>query len=217
MDINKFIKCKGVINNIYPILSEHKDQSANLDPHYFLQDLFVSSEIYKMKNKGVIVDVGSRIDGFVSKIAVFRKIEVFDIRELKINHKNIIFKKFSLNKIPKKYENYANIVTCLHTLEHIGLGRYGDEIDPNGHILALAKLVPILKKKGYLFISVPISYKDTTSFNAHRNFFPKTLPKLNKNIKLIDFHYIDDNKKLNLNINLEKHTFSKISYGCGIY
>jgi hypothetical protein len=30
-------------------------------------------------------------------------------------------------------DGYCDSLSCLHALEHFGLGRYGDPIDPRGH------------------------------------------------------------------------------------
>ena len=70
---------------------------------------------------------------------IFMKVDVLDIRNLDINKKNINFikgdlmdPKFTPNK---KYKS----ISCLHTIEHFGLGRYGDKINPNGHIIGFSK------------------------------------------------------------------------------
>jgi|TARA_B110000037_G_scaffold217911_1_gene279885 hypothetical protein len=68
-----------------------------------------------------------------------------------------IFKKKNINKIDKSLINYCDSLSCLHTLEHFGSGRYGDKIDPVGHIKGFQNLVKMLKKNGILYISFPIS------------------------------------------------------------
>ena len=53
----------------------------------------------------------------------------------------------------------ANCVSCLHTLEHIGLGRYGDPIDPDGRIKGLSSFASLVKPgAGVAFCS----YRHTT-------------------------------------------------------
>jgi hypothetical protein len=54
------------------------------------------------------VDVGSRMDGFVAHVAVFRPIEVLDIRQLTTSIKNIIFRQCDLMNLPADLEDYCD-------------------------------------------------------------------------------------------------------------
>lgn len=174
----------------------------------------MAEKIYK-NNPIKHVDFGSRLDGFITHIASFRKVEVFDIRYNKINHKNIKFYKLDINNINKK--NYTDSLSCLHTLEHFGLGRYGDKIDPDGYKKGFNNLIKILKKNGLLYISFPISHVTENFFNAERRFNPLEVTKWSKKLKLINFDYIDDNEKIYYNINLFKLNTKSLFNGCGIY
>jgi hypothetical protein len=223
--IKSFIRYKmlssnnGSMNNhldfIFPVLGEHKEKSSAVIKHYFNQDLLVASYIYK-NNPKKHVDVGSRVDGFVAHVASFRKIEVFDIRGNNFQFKNIIFKRKDISKIDKSLINYCDSISCLHTLEHFGLGRYGDELDPNGHIKGFKNLIKILKPGGTLYVSFPISDKNATYFNSERSFNSKEILKWSNELRLVKFDFIDDYEKVFLDIDLNKF-HKKISYGCGIY
>lgn len=203
------------IDHLLPVLGEHKEKSSKITKHYFTQDLLVASYIYK-KNPKKHVDIGSRIDGFVAHVASFRKVEIIDIRKNNFQFKNIIFKRQDINKIRKKKFNYCDSLSCLHTLEHFGLGRYGDKIDPIGHIKGFKNLIKILKLGGTLYVSFPISEKNTTYFNSERSFNPREILKWSDELELKRFDVIDDNEKLFLNLNLNKYN-KKLKYGCGIY
>jgi hypothetical protein len=211
----KYISKDKKIDYIFPVLGEHKEKSSVVIKHYFNQDLLVASYIYK-NNPKKHVDVGSRVDGFVAHVASFRKIEVFDIRDNNFQFKNIKFKKKDISKIDKSLVNYCDSLSCLHTLEHFGLGRYGDQLDPSGHIKGFNNLIKILKTNGILYISFPISNKNMTYFNSERSFNPKEILKWSNKLKLIKFDYIDDHDQIFLDVNLDKF-FKNIKYGCGIY
>jgi hypothetical protein len=121
-----------------------------------------------------------------------------------------------LNKINKKLYNYTDSISCLHTIEHFGLGRYGDKIDPDSYKKGFNNLIKMLKPNGLLYISFPISDKNATFFNLERRFNPKDILGWTKELVLLNFDYIDDKQRLNLNINLLN--FKKnIVNGCGIY
>ena len=215
-DFYKYKK-KGKIDYFYPILGDNKEKAADLDSHYFQQDLLVAKYIFKKKPKKH-VDIGSRIDGFVAHLGSFREIEIFDIRKIKIKFNTIIFKKLDITNVKKKYFDYTDSLSCLHTIEHLGLGRYGDKIDVNGHINGFNNLIKILKKRGRLYVSLPIAEFSRTYFNAHRTFNPLDILYWSKtNIVLERFDYINDKGELRINKDLRKVNFKNLIHGLGIY
>jgi len=215
-DLFKFKKLGGKFDIIFPILGEHKLNSGNLTPHYFYQDLIVANYIFK-NNPAKHVDIGSRVDGFVSNVASFREVEVFDIRKNDIKFKNIKFNKIDILEIDKTYFNYTDSLSCLHVIEHFGLGRYGDKIDPQAHIIAFRKILQILKSRGILYISFPVCTKGKTFFNMERRFDPNEIFEWSKDFELIKFDLIDDQEQIFLNYDLKKINDNKIENGCGIY
>lgn len=214
---NEWIRQGGKISKKFIILNDFDDKAGENRGHYFHQDLLVANFIYKNKPRRHI-DVGSRIDGFVANVASFRKIEVLDIRPLdKIWHENIEFKQCDLMN-PQGLDK-ADSISCLHAIEHFGLGRYGDPIDINGHIKGITNLINLLTKGGILYISFPISDMDKVYFNAHRLFKVDTIfnyPSIKENMDLVRFDYVDDNDNLHKDVNIQSVP-KKIKYGCGIY
>jgi len=218
LDLIQYKRLNGKIDYLLPIIGENMETSGQTIPHYFYQDLIVASYIFKHKPLKH-VDIGSRLDGFVSHVASFREIEVFDIRDNKINHKNIKFNKLDLNNINKELENYTDSLSCLHTIEHFGLGRYGDLIDPNGYKKGLENLYRILKKNGLLYISIPISKKTKVVFNSERIFHPLDILEWNTELglNLERFDYIDDDENIFYDVNLFQLDINHLINGCGIY
>lgn len=165
-----------------PCLHDRFDGGGSIENEYFWQDLFYARIIHDSSPKKHI-DIGSRIDGFVSHIASYRDVEVIDIRPL---NKAIQGLKFHQANVMdnKSIENLGLIescdsLSCLHVIEHFGLGRYGDPIDPDGYKLGIQNMIKILKKKGTLYLSTPIG-KPRVEFNANRVFDPNLIIKLAK-------------------------------------
>ena len=129
----------------YPILNEWNDQAGSSTGHYFHQDLFIAQLIFE-NNPQQHIDVGSRIDGFVAHVAAYRKIKVLDIRDVKLNSKNIEFIKSDLMNIQSSLVNSVDSISSLDVLEHFGLGRYGDSIDYFGYLKGFNNITNILKK-----------------------------------------------------------------------
>lgn len=225
-DFNRFIKLNGLNNDFiikdnFPCLKDKFSNSGDIGNggHYFFQDLFVASEIYKNKPRKH-VDVGSRLDGFIAHLSVFREIEVFDIRYQNSKMKNVIFKQADLMKIDENYINYCDSISCLHSIEHFGLGRYGDEIDPLGHIKGFNSIRDILKDNGVFYFSAPMGL-NRIEFNAHRIFSLAYLTEwVQKDFIIEKFCYIDDHFYLHENIQLDEINILNncdCFHGCAIF
>jgi SAM-dependent methyltransferase len=187
---------------IYPCLNDFSDQAGSVGGHYFYQDLHVAQRIFS-RNPERHVDIGSRIDGFVAHVASFRSIEVFDYRELLTPVPNVTFRQCNLLALPPDLSNYCDSLSCLHVIEHVGLGRYGDPIDLFGHLKALDNLATILKPGGILYLSAPFG-EERIEFNAHRVFALTTLAEMvQSKFRLLSFSYVNDVGSFNANAHLD--------------
>ena len=206
----------GKIDKEFLMLHDFYSESGLCSGDYFHQDLLVANFIYK-KNPIRHIDVGSRIDGFVSHVASFRKIVVLDIRPLSIkSHENISFMQADI--ISKKNLPKTDSLSCLHAIEHFGLGRYGDKVNIDGHLIALKNLISMVEKGGTFYLSCPLSNKNQVHFNSQRVFHPGFIPNLKivkENLKIIRFDYI--NEEGDLLSERQYSDFFNNNYGCGIY
>jgi hypothetical protein len=214
-DRTAFINAGGHVARTHPILDDFKKQAGIATGHYFHQDLLIASFI-SANNPARHIDVGSSIEGFVAHVASFRKIDVFDIRPLRIlGHDQIRFVQGNLMELDDALICSCDSLSCLHAIEHFGLGRYGDPIDPEGHLKGFNNLHKMLKKDGFLYISFPIG-ESGVHFNAHRVFDPREILKWSSNkFELMRFDYVDDAG--DLHCNASPHSLPKLTYGCGIY
>lgn len=156
-----------------PMLTEWDESSGSLGG-YFFQDQLVARWIHDAKPVRH-VDVGSRLDGFIGSLSVFREVEVIDIRPQPVPVPNVRFHQLDLmNELPGEWLAATDSLSCLHTIEHFGLGRYGDPIDPNGHLKGLDQLKRMVAPGGIIYLSTPIG-QERIEFNAHRVFAPETV------------------------------------------
>jgi hypothetical protein len=153
------------------------------------------------------IDIGSRVDGFVAHVASFREIEVLDIRPMEQSiHQNIKFNQMDLMS-DLSSPNITDSLSCLHAIEHFGLGRYGDPINPNGHLIGFNNMVNLVLPNGRFYISFPVNSSETkTYFNAHRVFHFKEILSWqgSKYLSLICFHLVDDRGDLHTDINIDE-------------
>ncbi|MBN1123869.1 MAG: DUF268 domain-containing protein [Sedimentisphaerales bacterium] len=197
-------------------------ESGSAKGHYFHQDLLVARRIYQ-NQPNLHVDVGSRVDGFVAHVASFRPIVILDIRPLS-NEKSISNLRFIqadlTAPIEDKFVDYCDSLSCLHALEHFGLGRYGDSVNYDGYMLGLNNFWKILKQGGKFYVSVPIG-PQRIEFNAHRVFSVSFLLECFSDKYHIDqFSFVDDRGDLYENIPITdadaENNFGCV-YGCGIF
>ena len=195
----------------YPIFTDRNATAGSVRNYYFFQDLYMAQRIYCNKPEKH-VDIGSRIDGFVAHVASFMEIELFDIRPLDTIINNVKFKQADLMDGTSLPLDYCDSISSLNALEHFGLGRYGDKIDPEGHIKAFDNITKILKKGGLFYFSVPMGHQ-CVEFNAHRCFGVSYLIDwVSKAYDIVSFAYIDDACKLHVDINIKKGI--EDSFGC---
>ena len=221
-----FFHFKSKYNGKYsfrPCLHDKFDESGSVRTEYFWQDLLIAQEIFK-NSPANHLDIGSRIDGFVTNVASFMPIEVFDIRSLNLNIPNITFTQMDLmstSQLSNFVQSYDS-VSCLHTLEHFGLGRYGDLIDIDGYIKGFTNISSLVSSGGNMYFSTPIG-KEIVEFNANRIFNPNTILKLaNENdlevIKMLTISSGYKVKSINLkDFKNEIELLSKQRYNLGIF
>jgi len=111
-------------------------------------------------------------------------------------------------------------LSCLHAVEHFGLGRYGDPVRYDGYALGLDNLYRMLKEGGKFYVSVPIG-PQRIEFNAHRVFSVGYLLKCFEGRYLVDqFSFVDDRGDLHEDVALSESDVQKnfgCVYGCGIF
>lgn len=156
--------------DLYPALNDWGKEGGDTDSEYFWQDLLVANMVYQaspIKH----VDIGSRIDGFVAHVASFRQIEVLDVRPITKKIPNVSFIQADLMSPIAEKTAYCDSISCLHAIEHFGLGRYGDPIDVQGYKAGLKNMAALLQDQGTFYLSTPIGI-NRVEFNANRVFDP---------------------------------------------
>lgn len=159
---------------LWPIMQD-KYALAGAVGNYFWQDLWAARRIIRSGVREHF-DIGSRLDGFIAHLlAADIDVTMIDIREFpggKVEHLHTIVDDATmLQQIP---DESIGSMSALCSLEHFGLGRYGDAVDPEGCFKCFANIQRKLKAGGRLYISVPIG-RERVEFNAHRVFYVSTI------------------------------------------
>jgi hypothetical protein len=108
----------------------------------------------------------------------------------KISHNIPFLKTFTVDEIDSSNIEFDCGLT-ISALEHDGLGRYGDPIDPDGDLKTMIKYKKLIKKGGLMFLSVPVG-QDALVWNSHRIYGKHRLPRLFENWSLVGMSGFDD-------------------------
>ncbi|MCX5823698.1 MAG: DUF268 domain-containing protein [Deltaproteobacteria bacterium] len=175
---------------LYPCIGDDTGETP-IEPISFYQDAWVFERIVK-RRPSAHVDVGSH-HKFVALLSKVVPVTMVDIRPLSLPLESLYFRQGSILDLPFE-DGSVSSLSSLCVVEHIGLGRYGDPLDPQGTEKAIAELKRVLAPGGDLYLSVPIDDENRTYFNAHRSFREAYLFEQFEQLKVIEKRYIFANR-----------------------
>ena len=194
----------------YPCLFDRTTTTA-FDAHYFYQDLWA---LKRIQSSGATynVDVGS-LATFVSLLTCNTRVVFVDVRPLMAHLENCEALSASVLALPLGDSSVPSL-SCLHVAEHVGLGRYGDALNPEGTKKAARELARVLGMGGNLYFSVPVG-KPRVCFNAHRIHAPRKILEYSTTLDLVEFSGIDDAGQFRERI--EPCDLEDATYACGLF
>lgn len=198
----------------YPCLYDNIDTTP-FDTHYIYHPAWAARVISKIKPT-VHIDISSTLH-FCSVLSAFVPVEFYDYRPADLKLSNLSSGAANIVSLPFP-SNSIESLSCMHTVEHIGLGRYGDPLDPDGDLKAIAELKRVLASGGNLLFVVPIGGKPKIMYNAHRIYSYKQIIEYFKDLELKEFALIPDYPSSDgLILNATEKMADKCTYGCGCF
>ena len=197
----------------YPCLDDDTS-STEFDTHYIYHPAWAARIIAKTR-PSCHVDISSTLQ-FSTIISAFLPVYFYDYRPANLHLENFHSQSADLISLSFKSNSIASL-SCMHTVEHIGLGRYGDNLDPEGDLKAISELKRVLAPSGNLLFVVPVG-KPRIMFNAHRIYSFSQISKLFSDLELINFTLIPDDTIQNGIINnATSEDADRQDYGCGCF
>lgn len=173
---------------LYPCLNDNLGYTP-VEPIYFFQNAWAARHIFSFKPK-YILDIGSPVT-FLGIISQFVKVFFVDIRPPTIKVRGLEYVKGDILSLPFR-DNSVDFISSLCVIEHIGLGRYGDKIDPDGSEKAIKQIKRILRPLGVALISLHVDQRNKIYFNAHRAFNMDYLKSILNGFNIIDQKFLYD-------------------------
>lgn len=212
-----WVRYRGSVNSqkigvldLQPCLGDWTTHTP-FDAHYFYQGAWLARRVCAAKTARH-VDIGSSVLT-VSVLSALVETVFVDYRPLKASLPGLTSIAGNILDLPFSDDSIASL-SCLHVIEHIGLGRYGDPLDPLGSVKAALELQRVVSPGGSLFLSLPIG-RERICFNAHRVHSPTSVLKLFPQMKLVEFSYVDDTGQYGEKMPVEDALH--FEYGCGMF
>lgn len=196
--------------DLYPQLHDHT-ALHEIDPHYFYLNGWAVRRIVAAQPKHH-VDIAS--DKMVANfLGAVIPTTFLDYRPLEASLPGLECREGDILALPFETGSISSL-SCLHVAEHIGLGRYGDPLDPLGTAKACAELARVLAPEGHLYFGLPIG-RERLCFNAHRVHFANTIIHYFQGLDLVEFSGVDDGGLYHENALI--HSFDHYDFGCGFF
>ncbi len=195
----------------WPCLDDATD-TTSFDAHYIYHPAWAARILEKTKPVNH-VDISSSLH-FVTIASAFVPILFCDYRPANITLPMLDCNKADLTALPFA-DNSIPSLSCMHVVEHIGLGRYGDPYDPQGDMKAMRELKRVLAPGGQLLFVVPVGGRARIQFNAHRIYTYAMIVAQFSELQLKSFALVTDAGEFIEHA--ATHIAAAQTYGCGCF
>lgn len=200
-------------DEIYPCLNDDTSGTP-FDAHYIYHTAWAARVLSRLRPV-IHYDISSYLY-FSTLVSAFVPIKFYDYRPAPVQLSGLTTEHADLLQLPFANESIESL-SCMHVVEHIGLGRYGDQLDYNGDIKAILELKRVLKSGGSLLFVVPVG-APRICFNAHRIYSPFDIHDMFQTDFIIqDLALITDDPWKGIIAKPSLQLMSQQKYGCGCF
>ena len=198
--------------DLNPQLSDRASVTP-IDRHYTYHPAWAARILARTRpNKHVDI---SSIVNFCVIASAFVPIEFYDFRPAPIKLDGLITDAADLTKLHFPSDSIASL-SCMHVIEHIGLGRYGDPLDPDGDLKAISELVRVVAPGGDLLVATPVG-QPRVAFNAHRVYDHEAFARYFAPLELVEFTLIEEHGEGGLVVAPPVERVRAEYYACGCF
>ena len=202
-------------NERFPVYDE-ATSVTEFDRHYVYHPAW-AIRILRQTQPEEHTDISS-ILSFATSLSAFIPVKFYDYRPAKLSLSNLTCEHADLKNLSFA-DNSVRSLSCMHTVEHVGLGRYGDVLDYDGDLVAMQELQRVLAVGGDLLFVVPVG-KPRILFNAHRIYSYSQIIAAFGALRLVEFSLIPDRDEAG-RVGIIKDATEALAnrqhYGCGCF
>ncbi|MDF2455966.1 MAG: hypothetical protein K0R51_1959 [Cytophagaceae bacterium] len=199
------------------IFKNEATAQTNFDRHYIYHPAWAARIVVDSK-PAFHTDISSTLH-FCSILSAVVPVKFYDYRPAALVLSDLSCDTADLTALP--FENASlSSLSCMHTVEHIGLGRYGDPLDYDGDLKAMKELARVLAIGGNLLFVVPVGNASAIHFNGHRVYHPDAIKQAFKSQGLVLKEFVlipEDAVDGGLVENPDERLIAKQSYACGCF
>jgi SAM-dependent methyltransferase len=199
------------VSDFYPQLRD-KTIKTGFDRHYVYHTSWAARAVKDIA-PSFHTDISSSLY-FSGIVSAFVPVKFYDYRPADLRLNNLSSESADLMNLPFE-DGSVHSLSCMHVVEHIGLGRYGDPIDPEGDLKAIAELRRVLARGGSLLFVVPVG-KPRIQFNAHRIYSFEMVREYFSDLNLKEFALIPERQGAMMR-DASAERVSQEQYGCGCF
>lgn len=193
---------------------QDKHGTTGFGRHYFYH-LGWAARILAASNPKLHVDISSSVN-FCSIISAFIPVKFCEYHPPNVELDRLQVQSVDIRSLPFKNESVESL-SCMHVVEHIGLGRYGDRLEPQADVRAMHELERTVVRNGQLLLVVPVG-RPRIVFNAHRVYGFEQITSCFAKMKLKEFALIpDDPRQGGMIRDASPSLADKQVYGCGCF
>ncbi len=220
-EFRNFIKMPGASKRFriewfdrHPCLND-RTRETGFDRHYVYHPAWAARILAETRPKEH-VDISSTLY-FSTLVSAFIPVKYYDFRPADLKLDNLCSESADLLALPFTDGSISSL-SCMHVVEHVGLGRYGDPLDPDGDLKAIAELKRVLAPGGLLLFVVPVGGISKILFNAHRIYRYDQVIDYFSDLELKEFVLIPERPENGgLVRNPSQELINAQSYGCGCF
>lgn len=190
-----------------------KELTQVFDKHYICHTAWAARVLADIRPERH-VDIASSVF-FNAMVSAFIPIDYYDYRHWKLVIDGLNTKFADVRKLTFDNNSIPSL-SCMHVVEHIGLGRYGEDLDPDADLKSMVELERVLAPGGDLLFVVPIG-KPIVVFNLHRVYSYDQIISYFSGLKLVEFALIPDKTPGDLIRNAPRELANKQEFGCGCF
>ena len=200
------------IRDLFPVIGEDGEAAGGYDAHYLHQDFWAARRLYENR-PAQHVDISSRVDGFITSVLVFCPVTMVDLRPFPAELPGLTFRRGDATRLPFD-DSSVRSISSLHAMEHFGLGRYGDRLNPGGTLQVLGELARVAAPGGRVYLGLPVG-RTRVMFNAHRVLAPSLVLEAVGPLRLVSFAAVNDGGEFRPDA--DPLDFEGASYSCGLF